>query len=153
MNVRPAQRGMRIWQGLLALAAMDGAVQGDWALLRPADLFTLLRYPANDDGLLLCRALGLLLLANAVFLAAAAFRPAAYGGLTIAALSGRALLAGVWLWLLGSGRMPASGALLWRLFAHDAIWGALLTAFLVVRRAGGPSPAPAPPATPPAPPA
>ena len=158
----PTKAPSRLWQVLLLLAALDAAVSGAWAALRPGDLFALLRLPPTGDGLLLCRLLGLLYLTHAVFLPLAAFVPGC-GGLALAPLLGRLLACGAWLWLLGSaGRVPASAGALLGLLAHDAVWPPLLAAFLWTLRpkplkgpelTAGASPAPGLPATPPAPPA
>src|SRR5438874_1395589 len=102
----PAARNNEIawsWRGLLLLAALDAAAAGAWGVSRPGDLFAMLQQAPSDDGLLLCRLLGLLYLMQAVFLFLAAFRPG-FVGLTLAPLLGRMLLCGLWLWLLGSGR-------------------------------------------------
>ena len=122
--------GSFFWRGLLLVAAADAAVAGGWAAVRPADLFTLFQYPANDDGLLLCRLLGALYLTYALFLALAVYRPAAFGGLTLAPFLGRLILCGVWLWLLGSGRMSAAANALLALLTHDAVWPPVFAGFL-----------------------
>jgi hypothetical protein len=66
------------------------------------------------------RLLGLLLLAHVPCLALADRPP--YRGLVWLPLVGRALLAGVWLWLLAADRVPADRADLLGLLAHDAVW-------------------------------
>ena len=121
---------MRLWRGLILLAALDSAVVGGWALARPADLFTLFQQPPNGDGLLLCRLLGVLYLFHALFLVLAARRPATLGGLVLVPLLGRLGLCGVWLWLLASGRMPAASNALLVLAAHDAVWLPVFAGFL-----------------------
>jgi len=119
----------RPWKILLFVAALDAAVCGAWAVLRPGDLFALLRLPPGDDGLLLWRLVGVLYLMHAVILPAAAFAPG-WGGLALAPLLGRFLLSGLWLWLLGRpDRAPDVGALV-VLLAHDAVWLPCLGAFL-----------------------
>ena len=100
---------MRFWKGLILLAALDSAVVGGWAAVRPADLFTLFQQPPNDDGLLLCRLLGVLYLFHALFLILAAYRSATFGGLVLVPSLGRLGLCGVWLWLAGVG--PNAGGL------------------------------------------
>jgi hypothetical protein len=119
-----------ISKGLLFFAALDSAAMGALALIYPAVLFHFLRFPANDDGLFLCRLLGVLFLAHAPFLVLAAYRPRVYGGLTLGPLFGRMLSCGVWLWLLGSGRTPADHAALLALLAHDAVWLPIFVGFL-----------------------
>lgn len=142
-----------LWQALLVLAALDSAAAGAWAVLRPDDLFRLLQYPPSDDRVLLCRALGLLFLTHAPCLVLAAFRPR-FAGLALYPLAGRLLSSGVWLWLLGSGRMPAAGGALTVLLVHDAVWPPLLAAFLWTRPVtADASPGAALPASPPPPPA
>ncbi len=127
---------MRLWQGLILLAALDSAVVGGWAAVRPTDLFTLFQQPPNDDGLLLCRLLGVLYLCHALFLILAARRPAAFANLVLVPLLGRLVLCGVWLWLLASGRMPAASNALLALLTHDAVWLPVFAGFLwSVRRA------------------
>ena len=74
------QRRPRFWQGLLLFAALDALILGGWGTVRPADLFLLLQQPASNDGLLLCRLLGVLYLFHALFLILAAWRPTAFGG-------------------------------------------------------------------------
>jgi hypothetical protein len=145
-----------LWRGLLFLAALDAAVSGAWAAVRPADLFVLLRQAPSDDGLLLCRLLGFVYLTQAIFLLLAPFQRGG-GGLMLAPLLGRSISSGVWLWLLGSGRYAAAGGALAALLAHDAIWPPLLAAILWTRRTKRritpeASRATAPPAAPPAPP-
>ncbi len=161
MRTAQANSPSLLWQIALVLAALDSAAAGAWALFRPGDLFGFLQYPSSDDRLLLCRALGLLLLTHAPCLLLAAFR-SGFAGLTLFPLSGRLLLSGLWLWLLGSGRAPAAGGALTVLLAHDAVWPPLLTAFLGTRGANraeshpvtaDASPGPALPASPAPPPA
>ena len=115
---------------LLLAAALDSAVMGALALIYPSILFHFLLIPANNDGLLLCRLLGVLFLAHGPFLFLAARQPRVYGGLTLAPLFGRMLSCGVWLWLLGSGRTPADHAALLVLLAHDAVWLPIFVDFL-----------------------
>jgi hypothetical protein len=156
LDMQPTRKesNPRLWKGLLTLAAVDAAVAGAWAVCRPTDLFALLQQAPSDDGLLLCRLLGLLYLTQAAFLLLAAFLPGR-AGLAWAPLLGRLLSCGLWLWLLGSARF---GTTVGVLLAHDAVWPPLLTAFLWTRRTRRPIPreastGPGFPATPPAPPA
>ena len=138
----PASRLSRL---LLWAAALDSLLFGLWAVLRPAGLFGLLGVPLPDDAFylwqvhvgvlsrktmsspqisdafLLWQLLGVLLLAHLVFLLLAALRPAARGGLALAPLLGRALLAGLWLWLLGTDRVSLPRAPLAGLLAHDVL--------------------------------
>ena len=173
-----------LWQIVLTLAALDSAAAGAWVVARPGDLLRLLQCPPSDDRILLCRALGLLFLTHAPCLLLAAFRSGC-AGLTLLPLGGRLLASGVWLWLLAAGGMAAgadpvlhgadqvwpwltgAGAAAVRvaltaLLLHDAVWLALLAAFLWMRCANraaaplltdGALPAPALPAAPPSPPA
>ncbi len=121
---------MRLWRGLILLAALDSAVVGVWAVARPADLFTLFQQPPNDDCLLLGHLLGVLYVCHALFLVLAAWRPAAFGSLVLVPLLGRLGLFGVWLWLLASGRMPTASNALLALLAHDAVWLPVFAGFL-----------------------
>jgi hypothetical protein len=135
----------RLCRPLLWAAALDSFLFGLWAVLRPADLFRLLDVrlpddpfylwqvhvgvlsrktmssPRVSDAFLLWQLLGVLLLAHLVFLLLAALRPAARGGLALAPLLGRALLAGLWLWLLGTDRVSLPRAPLAGLLAHDVL--------------------------------
>jgi hypothetical protein len=107
---------------------------GTVALISPSLLFHFLQIPTNNDGLLLCRLLGVLFLAHGPFLFLAARQPRVYGGLTLAPLFGRILSCGVWLWLLGSTRTTADHAALFALLIHDAVWLPLFAGFLWNRR-------------------
>jgi hypothetical protein len=117
---------------LLLLAALDSAAMGAVALISPSLLFHFLHIPSNNDGLLLCRLLGVLFLAHGPFLFLAARQPRLYGGLTLAPLFGRILCCGVWLWLLGSTRTTADHAAIFALLIHDAVWLPLFACFLLV---------------------
>jgi hypothetical protein len=119
---------------LFLLAALDSALTGAIALVYPSLLFGFLRIPTNDDGLLLCRLLGFLYLTHALFLILVARNPSVTSGLTLAPLFGRMLSCGVWLWLLGSDRIPADHAALFVLLAHDALWPPIFAGFLWGRR-------------------
>jgi hypothetical protein len=107
---------------LLLLAALDSAAMGAAALIYPSLLFHFLQIPPNNDGLLLCRLLGVLFLTHGPFLFLTARQPRVYAGLTLAPLFGRILSCGVWFWLLGSTRTMADHAALWALLVHDAVW-------------------------------
>ena len=74
-----------ISKSLLILAALDSVAMGAVALISPSLLFHFLQIPSNNDGLLLCRLLGVLFLAHGPFLFLAARQPRIYGGLTLAA--------------------------------------------------------------------
>jgi hypothetical protein len=124
--------GARLLRLLLILAALDSLGAGAWAVLRPADLFAWLQLPPTRDGLLLTRALGALTLAHVPCLTLAALRPRNWAGLVAVPLLGRALLCGVWLWLLNADRVHPSAAALHGLLIHDAAWLPVLVAFLVV---------------------
>jgi hypothetical protein len=115
---------------LLLLAALDSAVMGALALIVPSLLFHFLQIPNNNDGLLLCRLLGVLFLAHCPFLFLAARQPRVSGGLTLAPLFGRMLSCGVWLWLLNSDRTPADHATPLVLLIHDAVWLPIFAGFL-----------------------
>jgi hypothetical protein len=115
---------------LLLLAALDSAAMGAVALISPSLLFHFLQIPSNNDGLLLCRLLGVLFLAHGPFLFLAARQPRVYGGLTLAPLFGRILSCGVWLWLLGSERTTADHTALLILLIHDAVWLPIFLGFL-----------------------
>lgn len=136
MTLGTTQRGLRFWQGLLWLAALDAVVLGGWGVARPADLFTLLQQPPSEDGLLLSRLLGLLYLVHALFLLLAVWRPATLGRLVLVPLLGRLALGGVWLWLLESGRMPTAVDALLVLLAHDLVWTPAFAGFLWSCRGG-----------------
>jgi hypothetical protein len=138
----------RLAPPLLLAAALDSLLFGLWAALRPADLFRLLDValpadayclwqvhvgvlsrrvmssPRVSDAFLLWQLLGLLLLVHFVFLLLAALRPASLGGLALAPLLGRALQAGLWLWLLGTDRVSLPVTPLAVLLTHDILVGA-----------------------------
>ena len=116
------------WRLLLLVAGLDAVLAGGWAVLRPHDLSAALALAPTPDRLLTARALGALVLTHAAFLGLAAARPVRWGGLALVALAGRALTAGVWLWVWG-----ARAAAPW-LLAHSAAWPPLLAAFLATRR-------------------
>jgi hypothetical protein len=119
---------------LLVLAAIDSFVTGVWATLRPAELFAFLQASETPDAVLLCRALGALWIFQGVCLLIAAVRPAEQGLLVLLPLSGRALLCGVWLWLMGTDRVKLPIDRLELLLVHDAVWLPVFGGFLVVRR-------------------
>jgi hypothetical protein len=130
---------VRFSRAVLCLAALDWGVTAAWLLARPADLLRFLQAAPSGDALLLLRLLGALTLAQGAFLALAAFHRGPAAGLLAPPLFGRALQAGLWLWLLGADRaaLPAGPLLL--LLAHDAFWLAALAALLGIERwrAGG----------------
>jgi hypothetical protein len=121
----------RLLRLLLLLAALDSLVAGGMAVLRPDYLFTWLQLRPLPDRLLLTRALGALLLTHVPCLVLAALRPLQWGGLVLVPLLGRALLAGVWLWLLHADRVQPSPQALHALLLHDAAWLPVFVAFLV----------------------
>jgi hypothetical protein len=117
---------------LLLFAAVDSVAMGAVALAYPSLLFHFLQIPSNNDGLFLCRLLGVLFLAHGPFLFLAVRQPRVYGGLTLAPFFGRILSCGVWLWLLGSTRTTADHTALFALLVHDAVWLPLFACFLTV---------------------
>ncbi len=121
---------------LLLLAAADSFAAGAWAVLRPDALFALLNMtpPASGDALFLWQALGVLLQCQGLCLVAAAWRPAARGGLVVVPLAGRLLLCAVWLWLLGASRVSLATTPLLGLLLHDAAWLPVFLGFLWARR-------------------
>jgi hypothetical protein len=150
----------RLARPLLVAAAADSLLFGLWAVLRPADLFRLLDVPLPadayylwqvhlgvlsrqamssprvSDAFLLWQLLGVLLLVPFLFLLLAALR----GGLVLAPLLGRALLAGLWLWLLATDRVSLPRPPLAGLLAHDVLTLAALAGFLfLARRKGSPN--------------
>jgi hypothetical protein len=155
-----------LWRCLLVLAALDAAAWGLVGSVRPALLFDRLGVePRNDlwawqllvkrgdppEGIPPPRDAGLwqllvfLSLAQAGFLALAAWRPRTLGGLVVVPLIGHALGAILWLWSLGTistfpdNRNPFSApGFLAALAVHHEIWLVLLVAFLLVwrRRSG-----------------
>jgi hypothetical protein len=144
----------RLSRPLLLAAAVDSLLFGLWAVLRPADLFRLLDVPLPADAyhlwqvhvgvlsrdamssprvsdpFLLWQFLGLLLLIHVTFLLPAAMRPSSRGGLALAPLLGRALQAGLWLWLLGTDRVRLPVPPLVVLLAHDVVGTAALAVCL-----------------------
>jgi hypothetical protein len=100
----------------------------------PESLFAFLEVPGSEDGLRLCRGLGWLLLAQGATLVAAALWPTSQGALVLFPLSGRALLCGVWLWLLGAQRIALPPEPLLVLLLHDAMWLPVFVVFLFFRR-------------------
>jgi hypothetical protein len=105
----------------LTLALLDALLTGAWAALVPGGLLALLGAPPSPDALLLVRALGGLTLAQVPCLALALLGPARYRGLVVAPLVGRALLVGLWLWLLGSERADLPARPLHLLLAHEVV--------------------------------
>jgi hypothetical protein len=130
----PPSSGARLLALLLILAALDSLAAGTWAILDAPALFAWLHAPPTRDGLRLCRVLGVLTLTHAPCLVLGALRPRQWGGLVVVPLVGRAVLAGVWLWLLNADRVhPSPEALRW-LLVHDAAWLPFFAVFLVVAR-------------------
>src|SRR5882672_285022 len=122
----------RFFQVVLLLAAVDCLVYGLWASLRPEGVFEWLHFATHEaiswklfkaqiesaDETLLWRIVGVLLLAHAVLVLLAAWRPRSLVSLVWVPLIGRGLLLGLWLWLLGSERVDMAGAALWALAGH-----------------------------------
>jgi hypothetical protein len=125
---------MLLARSLLLVAAADSFAAGAWAVLRPEALFALLGTPASADALSLWRLLGVLLVGQGLCLIPAAWRPADCGGLVLVPLSGRLLLCGAWLWLLGTPRVSLPPAPLRLLLLHDAAWLPVFLGFLGARR-------------------
>jgi hypothetical protein len=141
-NVSRGARGTLLGMALalLVLAAIDSLVMGAWACWRPQDLFAFLQTTGSPDALLLCRALGAIWIFQGVCLFFAVVRPAENGLVVLLPLSGRMLLCGVWLWLLGTDRVTLPADRLRMLLLHDAIWVPIFGGFLLVRpRAPSPS--------------
>jgi hypothetical protein len=139
----PARPGLLPGRALLLLAAIDALAAGVWAVWWPAGLFALLQTAPAHDSLLCWRGLGALTLGHVPCLALGAARPAVSSGLVLVPLFGRALEAGVWLWLLGSASLPLPGRPLGLLLAHDLFWLAVLAGVLFAwrgeRRASNPA--------------
>jgi hypothetical protein len=119
---------------LLLLAACDAWLAGGWAFHDPGALVTLLAASPTHDALLLISVLAGLLLAHVPFLVLAGLRPERYRGLVLGPLLGRALLVGLWSWLLGTDRVHLARVPLGWLLAHDA--GCVLGLALAVWLAG-----------------
>ena len=127
----PRSRSLWAARAALAMAALDSVDSGGWALLWPAQVFEFLNLKPPGDAFLLS-ALGALLVLHGFCLVAAAARPAEWGGLVWVPLLGRLLNMGVWLWLLGAGRIAQQPALL--LLAHEALWLPGFVVVLVIQR-------------------
>jgi hypothetical protein len=132
----PARPGLFLGRALLLLAAADALAAGAWAVLWPAGLFDLLETAPSPDSLLCWRVLGAFTLGHVPCLALGAARPAVCGGLLLVPVFGRALEAGVWLWLLGSERILLPRRPLGLLLAHDLFWLAALAGVLLAWRGG-----------------
>jgi hypothetical protein len=117
-------------RAMLALAALDSVTAGGWAFLQPAKVFEALEIKQPKDTFLL-PVLGCLLVAQGVCLLAALVRPREWGGLVWVPLLGRLLLGGLWLWLLGAGRLPDQRAFL--LLAHEVLWIPGFAVFLAMQ--------------------
>jgi hypothetical protein len=104
----------------LGLVAIDSLVMGLWLVFVPLGLFDLLGMPPRD--LVLSQGLGVLFLAHVSCLVLAAGRPAEYRSLALVPLLGRALLAGLWTWLLLSNRVAPPRPVLYGLLALALVW-------------------------------
>jgi hypothetical protein len=138
-------RFQRFFQIVLLLAAVDSLAFGLWAYFQPHGLFNWLQFTTHEpieskflgagfesaDEVLLWRVLGLFFLAHALLLILAAWRPLSLGSLVYVPLIGRALMLGLWLWLLGSDRIERSAAALRWLAAHDLAVLIVVAVFLV----------------------
>jgi hypothetical protein len=167
--------GQAPWRLLLLLAALDALAWGLFWGARPGELFPRLGMEPRNDAwaweffvprdppppdepprrnipaprdAALWHMLAFVWVAQAGFLALAAWRPRTLGGLAVVPLIGHALGAALWLWALATtytfppGRVPfpQRGPLL-ALAAHDLVWLPLLLAFLLAwRRPGGMAP-------------
>ncbi len=107
-------------RAFLALVAVDSLLTGLWLVVVPTGLFQLLEIPPRD--LILAQGLGLLFLAHVSCLVLAAGRPADYRGLALVPLLGRALLAGMWTWLLLSDRITPYRPALYGLLVQALVW-------------------------------
>jgi hypothetical protein len=123
---------------MLALAALDSAAAGGWAILQPEQGFAALDITPPQDKFLL-PVLGALLLGQGLCLVGALLRPREWGGLVWVPLLGRLLFAGLWLWLLGAGRLPEQRAYL--LLAHEMLWIPGFAVFLAAQWRAARSPA------------
>lgn len=132
-------RSRSLWpsRAVLGLAALDSLASGGWALLRSDDVFAWLHVAVPHDAFLL-PVLGGLLVIQALCLSAALLRPHEWAGFVWVPLLGRLLLAGLWLWLLGAGRVPRQTALL--LLAHAVLWLPGFAVFLLTQRVAAHSP-------------
>ena len=140
----------RLFQIVLLIGAADSLACGLWAWFQPEKLFDWLQFTMHApietklpgvkfesaDEVLLWRALGVIFLAHSVLLVLAAWRPRRLGSLVYVPLIGRALLLGLWLWLLGSDRIELSSAALRWLAAHEGVWIVFFVAFLVWDKIG-----------------
>ena len=123
----PLLPGRSLYRLLFLLAALDRLGWGLWAVLRSRDVFGLLHVTLPEgsppDQLLLWRLLGVLALADAVFLAILVWRPEACGSAVVVPLLGFALGTGLWLWVYGTARLQLPSRLPPLLLAaHEAVW-------------------------------
>jgi hypothetical protein len=130
----PAQLLLRI---VLGLAAVDSAVVGLWALLRPEDVFRWVQLPEVSGGvpgdrLSLWSLLGVIALVYSLFLGILIWQPARTGPLALAPLLGRLIGCGFWLFVLGSDRVELADGPCLLLAAHDAFWALMMAGFLMV---------------------
>jgi hypothetical protein len=137
----------RFFQVVLLLAAVDCLVYGLWASLRPEGVFEWLQCGTHKaiswklfkaqiesaDEVLLWRTVGVLILAHAVLVVLAGWRPRSLVSLVWVPLIGRGLMLGLWLWLLGSDRVEMARLPLWVLAGHEVavlvLFGVVLTWF------------------------
>jgi hypothetical protein len=115
---------------LLLLAGLDSLALGTWASTRPADLFQWVALAPSEDALRLWQVVGVLTLGQVPCLVLAAARPARFGGLVVAPVFGRALQAGLWLWLLGTPQVRVATPPVLLLCAHDVFGFAALLGWL-----------------------
>ncbi len=115
---------------MLTLAALDSVAAGGWAILQPEKVFAALEVTPPQDRFLL-PVLGALLLGQGLCLLGALLRPREWGGLVWVPLLGRLIFVGLWLWLLGAGRLPEPRAYL--LLAHEVLWIPGFAVFLAMQ--------------------
>ncbi|HKI35176.1 MAG TPA: hypothetical protein VKA46_25185 [Gemmataceae bacterium] len=155
-----------LWRFLLFVAAVEALTWGADCASRPRQVFQSLGMEARNDEwawqLLVKRGafpdripaprdaglwqlLALLSVAQAAFLALAAWRPRSLGGLVVVPLIGHALGYALWTWALWAAatlspaRLPFGQPVrLALLAAHHAVWLPLLLTFLLVWRRRAP---------------
>ncbi len=107
-------------RAFLGLVALESLLTGLWSIFLPDGLFRLLEMSPRD--VILWRGLGLLLLSHVPCLILAGWRPAVWRYLALVPLLGRALLAGLWTWLLCTDRVVLPRAPLYGLLGLELVW-------------------------------